>query len=124
MNPTFWEQEVVQVKAHHKPERFDVVVMHPPNEPETLYLKRIIGLPGERIDYRNGLLFVNGKQVADEFAYYTEDFTWTSYSKQAIPSDAYFVLGDNRPISKDSRIFGPVSEKQILGIVKEGNTNK
>nr|MBO1342420.1 signal peptidase I [Enterococcus sp. 665A] len=124
MNPTYWEQEVVQVKAHHKPKRFDVVVLHPPDAPTELYLKRVIGLPGERIDYKEGQLFVDGKFVADQFASTTEDFDWNDSSDQAIPKGYYFVLGDNRIISKDSRIFGLVSEKQILGIVQEGNTKK
>ena len=121
MNPTFWEQEIVQVKAHHQPKRFDVVVLHPPYDPEGLYLKRVVGLPGEEINYEGGQLFVNGKPVADEFAEQTEDFLWSSTYREPIPEQYYFVLGDNRAISEDSRIFGLVSEKQILGIVKEGN---
>ena len=124
MNPTFWEQEVVQVKAHHKPERFDVIVLHPPDAPEELYLKRVIGLPEEQISYRRGHLFVNGKAIHDEFSERTEDFEWQQISSQPIPKGYYFVLGDNRMISKDSRIFGLVSEKQILGIVKEENIDK
>ena len=124
MNPTFWEQEVVQVKAHREPERFDVVVLHPPDAPNDLYLKRIIGLPGERIDYKDGQLFVNDVATPDRFAANTEQFEWKLLSEDPIPPGYYFVLGDNRSISKDSRIFGLVSEKQILGIVKEGNKNK
>lgn len=124
MNPTFWEQEIVQVKAHHRPERFDVVVLHPPDDPQSLYLKRVIGLPEERIDYQNGCLFVNGRSIQDDFAEKTEDFIWEQIADQPIPKGYYFVLGDNRMISKDSRSFGLVPEKQILGIVKEGNTNK
>nr|WP_278253076.1 signal peptidase I [Enterococcus sp. 665A] len=124
MNPTFWEQEIVQVKAHHDPKRFDVVVLHPPDDPQSLYLKRVIGLPEERIDYQNGCLFVNGRPIKDTFAEQTEDFVWTQITSKPIPKGYYFVLGDNRMISKDSRSFGLVSEKQILGIVKEGNTNK
>ena len=124
MNPTFWEQEVVQVKAHHKPERFDVIVLHPPDDPESLYLKRVIGLPGERIDYQDGKLLVNHKSIYDDFSYETEDFVWEQIASEPIPKGYYFVLGDNRMISKDSRIFGLVLEKQILGIVKEGNIDK
>ncbi len=124
MNPTFWEEEVVQVKAHHQPERFDVVVLHPPNDPENLYLKRVVGLPEERIDYQNGQLFVNGKPVADEFGEETENFVWEQINNGPIPKGYYFVLGDNRRISMDSRSFGLVPEKQILGIVKEGNSKE
>ncbi|OJG69664.1 signal peptidase I [Enterococcus pallens] len=121
MNPTYREQEVIQVKAHHQPKRFDVVVLHPPDDPKELYLKRIIGLPGEQIDFKQGQLFVNEKPVADEFADRTEDFHWKSMYKEPIPEDHYFVLGDNRTVSRDSRIFGVVSKKQILGIIQERN---
>ncbi|WP_242704463.1 signal peptidase I [Candidatus Enterococcus ferrettii] len=121
MNPTFLEQELVQVKAHHKPKRFDVVVLHPPNDPDALYLKRVVGLPGEKIDFANGQLFINEELIADKFSHETERFDWDDRYDQPIPPKYYFVLGDNRAISKDSRIFGLVSEKQILGIVEEGN---
>lgn len=124
MNPTYWEEEQVQVKAHHQPERFDVVVLQPPDEPESLYLKRVIGLPGERIDYKNGKLYVNKVRVTDEFADETDEFVWQNHYQGPIPSGYYFVLGDNRKISKDSRIFGLVPEKQILGIVKEGKNKE
>lgn len=124
MNPTFWEQELVQVSTHRKLKRFDVVVLHPPDAPKELYLKRIIGLPGEQIDYRDGHLLVNGTLVSDPFAAATESFDWDDIYDKPIPSGYYFVLGDNRPISKDSRIFGVVPEKQILGIVKEGDREK
>lgn len=121
MNPTYQEQELIQVKAHHRPQRFDVVVLHPPNDLDELYLKRVIGLPGERIDYQHGQLLVNGRGIADTFADETEDFRWNDTYTEAIPEGYYFVLGDNRAISKDSRSFGLVAEKQILGIVQEGN---
>lgn len=121
MNPTYREQEVIQIKAHHQPQRFDVVVLHPPDDPEELYLKRIVGLPGEQVDFKEGQLFVNEKPVADEFADRTEDFNWKSLYKEPIPEGYYFVMGDNRTVSRDSRIFGVVSKKQILGIIKEEN---
>ena len=124
MNPTFWEQEVVQVRAHRAPQRFDVVVLHPPDEPDELYLKRVIGLPGEQIAYKNGELLINGEVVADTFAAETEDFVWQSVNSKVLPPDHYFVLGDNRAVSRDSRFFGLVTEQQILGIVKEGNNDK
>ena len=108
------------MKAHHKPERFDVVVLHPPNDPENLYLKRVVGLPGERIDYQEGQLLVNGQPVNDPFSKQTDTFVWEQISDHPIPKGYYFVLGDNRRISMDSRSFGLVSEKQILGIVTEG----
>ncbi|WP_242704299.1 signal peptidase I [Candidatus Enterococcus ferrettii] len=119
MNPTFKEQEVIQIISHRKPKRFDVVVLHPPENPKGLYLKRIIGLPNERIIYRDGQLYVNKKLVSDEFAKETEDFNWNEFSRDKIPEGYYFILGDNRAISKDSRHFGLITEEQILGVVKK-----
>lgn len=121
MFPTFWEKEIVQVKAHHAPKRFDVVVLHPPNDPKALYLKRVVGLPGERVDFEKGQLFINGKETDDQFASETDSFLWEDNYLQPIPEKYYFVLGDNRAVSKDSRSFGLVSEKQILGIIHEEN---
>ncbi|MGX7182060.1 signal peptidase I [Enterococcus pallens] len=120
MYPTFKEEEVIQITAHHKPKRFDVIVLHPPENPEGTYLKRVIGLPGERIDYHNGKLFVNKKRVHDPFAPDTEDFNWDDFSRDRIPEGYYFILGDNRELSCDSRHFGLITEPQILGIVHEG----
>ncbi|WP_429964940.1 signal peptidase I [Enterococcus sp. AZ072] len=124
MSPTFKEEEVIQISAHHKPKRFDVIVLHPPENPEGTYLKRVIGLPGERIDYHNGKLFVNKKRVNDPFAQETEDFNWDNFSRDRIPEGYYFILGDNRELSYDSRHFGLITEPQILGIVQEGNDQK
>lgn len=84
-----------------------------------MYLKRIIGLPGEKIAYRNGVLYINERVITDPFARITDNFEWSMIQKEAIPEGHYFVLGDNRLISKDSRSFGVISEKQIKGIVKE-----
>ncbi len=72
-----------------KPERFDVIVLHPPDDPESLYLKRVIGLPGERIDYQNGELLVNHKAINDDFSYKTEDFVWEQIASEPIPKGYY-----------------------------------
>lgn len=119
MLPTFHESEVVQVWKHRTPQRFDVVVFQPMEENEPMYLKRVIGLPGEQVAYRQGILYINEQPIADSFARLTEDFEWALIQAHPIPEDCYFVLGDNRMISKDSRSFGVISEKQIQGIVKE-----
>lgn len=122
MLPTFRESEVVQVWKHRSPQRFDVVVFQPMEESEPMYLKRVIGLPGEQVAYRQGILYINEQPIPDPFADLTEDFEWKLVLAQPIPEDCYFVLGDNRMISKDSRSFGVISEKQIQGIVKEETT--
>lgn len=119
MLPTFHESEVVQVWQHRSPKRFDVVVFQPKEKNEPMYLKRVIGLPGETVSYRNGVLYINEREVADPFGELTEDFDWSMIRSTPIPEGCYFVLGDNRMISKDSRTFGVISQQQIKGIIKE-----
>ena len=87
--------------------RFDIVVV---DENKEFLIKRIIGLSGETIEYRHNQLFVNGKKVKDSFGSdITEDF------KVTVPDNCYFVLGDNRTNSLDSRYFGSFNKKDILG---------
>lgn len=94
--------------------RFDIVVIKKDNEE---IIKRIIGLPGEHISYKNNKLYVNDKLVESEYTYRdTNDFNLEEIcSCTTIPEGKYLVLGDNRPISKDSRIIGLIDEKDILG---------
>ena len=88
-------------------QRFDIVVIH--REDEYL-IKRVIGLPGEKIKYVDGKLYVNGKYVKEDFEHKkTNDFF------AIIDEENYFVMGDNRTNSTDSRSFGTVSRDQILG---------
>lgn len=88
--------------------RFDIVVVDQGNE---LIIKRVIGLPGETVEYREGRLYIDGKEYTsyDNYAIDTAD-----YSKK-IPEGEYFVLGDNRTNSVDSRVFGSFSGDYILG---------
>lgn len=94
--------------------RFDIVVIKNDNEE---IIKRIIGMPGEHIAYKNNKLYVNDKLMEMNFNYRdTNDFNLEEIcSCTSIPEGKYLVLGDNRPISKDSRIIGLVDEKDILG---------
>lgn len=89
-------------------DRFDIVVVNYKNEK---LIKRIVGLPGETIKYENNKLYINGKEVEENFSHKdTEDF-----GEIKIPEGRYFVLGDNRVNSTDSRIIGTVSIKDIRG---------
>ncbi|NMA51225.1 MAG: signal peptidase I [Mollicutes bacterium] len=77
-------------------------------------IKRIIALPGEKISCINGEIFINGKKYNDKYAYSkTNDFDEVILGK-----DEYFVLGDNRAVSKDSRYLGPINKKYIDGVAK------
>lgn len=94
--------------------RFDIVVI---KEGEEEIIKRIIGLPGEHISYKNNKLYVNDKVLEENFDFRkTNDFNLEEIcSCNSIPKGKYLVLGDNRPISKDSRMIGLIDEKDILG---------
>lgn len=108
------------------PKRFDLIVFHA-NENED-YIKRVIGLPGDTIKYENDQLYVNGKAVDEPYLHeykealvegqLTEDFTLLEKTgHKTVPEDHYFVLGDNRRHSYDSRHIGFISQKEIVGIV-------
>lgn len=107
-------------------ERFDVIVFHA-NEKED-YVKRVIGLPGEKIEYRDDQLFINDKKVAEPYLKpwkeqfagrkFTEDFTlYEKTGFEKVPEGMLFVLGDNRLKSEDSRRFGFISVDQVVGKV-------
>ena len=110
--------------------RFDIVVV---KEDKEEIIKRIIGLPGEHISYKNNKLYVNDKLVEQNYKFYdTEDFNLEEICTcHSIPDGKYLVLGDNRPVSKDSRAIGLIDEEAIFGeaifriwpISKIGSTN-
>lgn len=114
MVPTLHDGDVLILKKYDRDfERFDIVVV---NYGDTRLVKRIIGLPGETIFYRNNHLFVNGKKIdLGNYEFETEDFDLSGLEEQKIPNECYFVLGDNRNNSKDSRYFGPVEKENIIG---------
>lgn len=99
-----------------KPDRFDIIVFKATEEKD--YIKRVIGLPGDEIKYKDDVLYINGEAVPEPFlkAYkkqtqgdLTYDFTAT------VPEDHLFVMGDNRRRSKDSRIIGAVPLEDVIG---------
>ncbi len=92
-------------------ERFDVVVVKNKADKDKI-IKRVIALPNETIEFKNDRLFVNGDLLITDFkAGHTEDFIYTT------GDDEYFVMGDNRTVSKDSRYLGTFSKKDIIGRV-------
>lgn len=97
-----------------KIDRDDVVVFHYPRDPEKSYIKRVIGLPGDRIWIDRGHVWLNG--VALRESYVPERYRDArSMAEMVIPDDCYFMMGDHRSISSDSREFGPVERDLIYG---------
>jgi len=94
--------------------RGDVVVLRYPRNPEVDFVKRVVGLPGDRIAMRAGVLFVNG-EAADDYGCIPDR---ENLDELVVPQREFFVLGDNRPISCDSREFGLVAEHLLKGRVR------
>ncbi|PJN87124.1 signal peptidase I [Bacillus sp. mrc49] len=113
-----------------EPKRFDIIVFHAPEGKD--YIKRVIGLPGEKVEYKNDTLYVNGKAYAEPYldenkkklidgGALTEPFTLSEViGRETVPKGHLFVLGDNRRLSKDSRYdsVGVVPYDKVLGKTK------
>jgi signal peptidase I len=95
-------------------ERGDIVVFWYPKDPTKSFIKRVIGLPGEEIEIRSGVVLVDGKSL-DEPYVTPEFFDYASYSPQVVPAGSYFVLGDHRNSSNDSRHWGCVAAENVFG---------
>lgn len=123
-----------------EPERGDVIVFRYPKNPDLDYIKRVIGLPGDHIQYYNKVLYINGKPVERDFVgqykgpgqtfanEYVEDLQGDVHSillmparprtyegEYIVPEGSYFVMGDNRDNSNDSRVWGTVPEENLVG---------
>jgi len=98
-----------------KVERFDVVILGNPRDPSEDYVKRVVGLPGERVGIERGRLTVDGRVVGE---YYPKVLEAGEVPPRPVPEGHYFVLGDNRPVSLDSREFGVVPAELIRGKVR------
>lgn len=103
------------------PQRFDVVILHYPNKSEQ-YVKRVIGLPGETLEVRGGVLYIDGEAISEPFLddELTEKFDLASRNigPIEIPEGQYYVMGDNRDNSNDSRAVGLIDESMFIGKVR------
>jgi signal peptidase I len=97
----------------HGPQRFDIVVIKPPTQEDELLIKRLIGLPGDTVEIRNGHVHINGETL--EEPYLTQQTRAGRYAQVTVPPLHVYVLGDNRDHSNDSRSFGPVPIDNIVG---------
>lgn len=120
-----WDKKEINlftVKPYKELMRDDVVVFRYPKNPSIFYIKRIIGLPGEKIEIKNGGVYIynsenpNGFQL-DESSYLSPAVTTSGDQAVQLSSNEYFVMGDNREYSSDSRSWGPVPENDVIGKV-------
>ncbi len=116
MYSTLNDGEILLLKKYDKKyERFDVVVF---NYNDSRLIKRIIGLPGDNVEYLDNKLYINGSYIKEPFLknnQQTADFKLEELGYKKIPNNYYFVLGDNRTNSTDSRVIGLVSSTYIKG---------
>lgn len=117
MYPTLEEGDIMILNKtayyFNKPKRFDIVVVDMPDE---YLIKRVIGLPGEHIEYKDNTLYVDGKKAVENFKHgVTDDFNIEELNSTTVPENSYLVMGDNRGNSLDSRELGFIREDQLLG---------
>lgn len=135
MDPTLKNGEHLFINKLTKPKRFDIIVFPAPDNSKQEYIKRVIGLPGDKVAYKGDQLYINGKKYSESYldsekkelggGYLTtisnkENFTMKDIpgsNGKTVPKGKLFVLGDNRSISKDSRFIGFISQKKVLGKV-------
>lgn len=132
MEPNYFDGEylIIYQLPYRFPDRFhkfteadrgQTLVIHPPNEPDQFYIKRLIGLPGERIVIdKGGIIIFNsshpgGFSLEENYLSVTTETLSGSYNDIQLGLDEVFVLGDNRTRSLDSRSFGPISKESVIG---------
>jgi len=98
-----------------EPKREDVVVFKYPLDPQKDYIKRVIGLPGEKVELVNKVLFINGKVIDDPHASYSLYGNLRNFGPVTVPVHHLFVMGDNRDESADSRVWGFVPDANLKG---------
>ncbi|MBC1979870.1 type I signal peptidase SipX [Listeria welshimeri] len=137
MNPTLHDGEHLFINKVSDPKRYDIIVFPAPDEENAEYIKRVIGLPGDKVEYKEDQLYINDKKYDEPYldsekdalksGYLTTDangdpnFTMAeikgSNGSLIVPEGQLFVLGDNRQVSKDSRYIGFISQESVLGKV-------
>lgn len=127
MEPTLEHGERLILNRREDPQRFDVVVFNAPDSEDRQYIKRIIGMPGDSVAVKEGQLYVNDQPVYEPYVEELEANVenWDQYQldfeleeltgREVVPENHYFVLGDNRINSKDSRAFGFIQDESVHG---------
>jgi signal peptidase I len=116
MEPTLHNNErLIANKISYRfesPKRSEIIIFKPPLEIKRNYIKRIIGIPGDKIEIIKGEIYLNDNKLEDNYVKYK---SYEDVSALVVPDDSFFVLGDNRSNSSDSRYWGFVSRKNVVG---------
>src|SRR6267378_474848 len=103
----------------HAPQRGDIIILRPPTNNSTDFIKRVIALPGEKILIRSGVVYINGHRLEEPYLpeawVIDNNYPRNGSDGEVIPANSYFVMGDNRNRSQDSRFFGPITRDRIDG---------
>ncbi|NQT49803.1 signal peptidase I [Candidatus Kuenenbacteria bacterium] len=126
MEPSFYDHEYLIINEINyrfsEPDRGDIIVFKYPKDPSQFFIKRIIGLPGEKIEITGGQIYIypkgeNTKFLLEESGYLDEDVKTSNSKSWKLGANEFYVMGDNRDYSLDSRSFGPVYRELIVGKV-------
>jgi signal peptidase I len=128
MEPNFHDHEYLIIDEisyrFTEPKRGEIVVFRYPKDPQEYFIKRVIGLPGEKVEIKNGQVYIYNQEFKDgvvlEEKYLSSDlktYSLAGTDSVTLGKDEFFVFGDNRNASKDSRSFGPVDRSFIIGRV-------
>jgi len=121
MEPNFLDGDYLIIDEisyrFENPERGDVIIFRYPLDPSEFFIKRIIGLPGEEVKIQDGevIIVASGKEIVLDESVYLDNVYTPGNLEISLKSNEYFVLGDNRRASSDSRKWGPVPDKYIIG---------
>jgi signal peptidase I len=120
----------VVTRRRAEPKRGDIIVFDYPLEPKTQFMKRLVALPGETVEIRDKQLFINGKKIDESYALHLDPQTFPKHSGLpepylsrdqfgpfTVPPNSFFVMGDNRDRSSDSRFWGTVPREHVRGVV-------
>lgn len=121
-NVGFGDNYSIDVKPFKEIARQDVAVFHYPQNPEQFFIKRVIGLPGEAVEIKNGKVIIYNKENPnginlDETAYIGKEVLTQEMPRTEVGNESYFMMGDNRMFSYDSRSIGPINKNKIVGRV-------
>ncbi len=125
MEPNFYDHEYLVIDEisfrFREPKRGEIVVFRYPRDPSQFFIKRVVGLPGETIEIKNEELRIKNDEYREgiglEETYLDQDMRWYGEHAVTLKEDEYYILGDNRDSSLDSRQFGPISRELIVGRV-------